>query len=113
MIGLPAGTQVWLAAGVALSAGVVATILFFQATGMVRDNPTALGAAEAMQAAEVLFAVLLGALFLGEAWPRGQALAGAGLVIIGIGLFAWVVAHNLRDRGDEQDVRALRSDRGG
>lgn len=111
--GSPSPGQVWLAAGVALSAGVVATILFFQATGMVRDNPTALGAAEAMQAAEVLFAVLLGALFLGEAWPRGQALAGAGLLIIGIGLFAWVVAHNLRDRGDEQDVRALRSDRGG
>lgn len=111
--GLPSASQVWLAAGVALSAGVVATILFFQATGMVRDNPTALGATEAMQAAEVLFAVLLGALFLGEAWPRGHALAGAALVIAGIGLFAWVVAHNLRDRGDGHDVRALRSDRGG
>ncbi|MGV8943709.1 multidrug resistance efflux transporter family protein [Thermomonas sp.] len=108
--GLPSAGQVWLAAGVALSAGVVATILFFQATGMVRDNPTALGATEAMQAAEVLFAVLLGALFLGEAWPTGQALAGAGLVILGICLFAWVVAHNLRDK---RQVRALRTDRGG
>lgn len=108
--GLPSASQVWLAAGVALSAGVVATILFFQATGMVRDNPTALGAAEAMQAAEVLFAVLLGALFLGEAWPQGLALAGAALVIFGIALFAWVVAHDLRDA---RQVQALRSDRGG
>lgn len=108
--GLPSASQVWLAAGVALSAGVVATILFFQATGMVRDNPVALGAAEAMQAAEVLFAVVLGALFLGEAWPHGTALAGAAVVIAGIGLFAWVVAHDLRDA---QQVRALRSDRGG
>jgi hypothetical protein len=44
-----ADSQVWLAAGVALSAGIIATILFFQATGMVRDLPAALGAAEAMQ----------------------------------------------------------------
>ncbi|MFS8138210.1 MAG: multidrug resistance efflux transporter family protein, partial [Thermomonas sp.] len=107
--GLPSAGQVWLAAGVALSAGVIATILFFQATGIVRDNPVALGAAEAMQAAEVLFAVLLGALFLGEAWPRGLALVGAGVVILGIGLFAWVVAHDLRDA---RQVRALRTDRG-
>ena len=39
---------------VALSAGVIAKILFFQATGMVRDAPVALGAVEAMQAAELL-----------------------------------------------------------
>src|SRR5690606_7657219 len=47
--GPPTLAQVWLAAGVALSAGVIATILFFQATGMVRDQPLALGAVEAMQ----------------------------------------------------------------
>lgn len=111
--GPPSSSQLWLSAGVALSAGVVATILFFQATGMVRHNPTALGATEAMQAAEVLFAVLLGALFLGEAWPRGIALGGAALVIVGIGLFAWVVARDMRGRVDEREIRALRSDRGG
>src|SRR5690606_4043211 len=33
--GPPTVAQVWLGAGVALSAGVIATILFFQATGMV------------------------------------------------------------------------------
>jgi hypothetical protein len=96
-----------------LSAGVIATILFFEATGMVRDHPVALGAAEAMHAAEVLFAVLLGAVFLGEAWPRGVALAGTGVVNFGIGLLAWVVAQGLRARDDRPDLRALRSDRGG
>ncbi|RZA22400.1 MAG: multidrug resistance efflux transporter family protein [Lysobacteraceae bacterium] len=110
-VGPPSIGQVGLAAGVALSAGVVATILFFQATGMVRNNPTALGAAEAMQAAEVLFAALLGALFLGEAWPQGQALLGAALVVAGIALFAWVVARDAA--GDQREVQALRSDRGG
>jgi drug/metabolite transporter (DMT)-like permease len=105
--GLPSTSQVWLAAGVALSAGVIATILFFQATGMVRDNPVALGAAEAMQAAELLFATLLGVSFLHEQWPRGIALSGAALVVAGILAFAWVVA---RPR-DAIDPRALRGDR--
>lgn len=109
--GPPSPAQAWMALGVAASAGVVATILFFQATGMVRDNATALGATEAMQAAEVLFAAVLGALFLGEAWPGGRALAGAALVVAGIGLFAWIVA---RDGGrDRRAMQALRSDRGG
>ncbi len=109
--GPPPLAQLGLAAGVALSAGVIATILFFQATGMVRDNPTALGAAEAMQAAEILFATVLGVLFLGEAWPRGQALAGACVIAAGIVLFAWVVAH---DAGrDRREVQALAGDRGG
>lgn len=108
--GPPSASQVALALGVAASAGVIATILFFQATGMVRDNATALGAAEAMQAAEVLFAAMLGALFLGEAWPRGQALAGAALVVAGIVLFAWIVAHDARRSAREAE--ALRSDRG-
>ena len=108
--GPPSSSQLMLALGVAVSAGVIATILFFQATGMVRDNATALGAAEAMQAAEVLFATLLGVAFLGEAWPRGQALAGAALVIAGIVLFAWIVAHDAR-RG-AREAEALRTDRG-
>ena len=95
----------------AISAGVIATILFFQATGMVRDNATALGAVEAMQAAEVLFAMLLGVLFLGEAWPRGQSLFGAVLVMAGIALFAWVVACDATR--DQRKVQALRSERGG
>jgi len=109
--GPPPASQLWLAAGVALSAGVIATILFFQATGMVRDSPTALGAAEAMQAAEILFATLLGVLFLGEAWPRGAALAGACVVALGIVAFAWVVARE--GRPGPREMQALRSDRGG
>jgi len=90
--GAPPPAQVWLAGGVALGAGVIATILFFQATGMVRDVPAALGAAEAMQAAELLFASVLGALFLHEDWPHGLALSGAALVIGGIVGFAALVA---------------------
>lgn len=108
--GLPPASQVGLAAGVALSAGVIATILFFQATGMVRNQPVALGAAEAMQAAELVFAMVLGGLFLHEPWPEATALAGAGLVILGIIVFAVVVARS--SSAPAQAVKALRSDRG-
>jgi drug/metabolite transporter (DMT)-like permease len=108
--GIPSAAQAWLAAGVALSAGVIATILFFQATGMVRDNPAALGAAEAMQAAELLFATVLGVAFLHEAWPRGVAVWGAVLVVLGIVAFALLVAR--RSAGSLPRTRALRTDRG-
>ncbi|HST45276.1 MAG TPA: multidrug resistance efflux transporter family protein, partial [Luteimonas sp.] len=102
--GVPDMAQVWLAGGVALSAGVVATILFFQATGMVRGQPAALGAVEAMQAAELLFASVLGAWWLHEAWPRGLSLAGAALVVAGIVAFAWLVARPAGGRAPHGDA---------
>ncbi len=108
--GAPSQSQVLLAGGVALSAGIIATILFFQATGMVRNQPAALGAAEAMQAAELLFAMALGVLFLREQWPEGIALWGALVVIGGIGGFAWLVARPAA--GDDARTCALGSDHG-
>lgn len=94
--GPPPTSQVLLAGGVALGAGIVATVLFFRATGLVRRDPVALGAAEAMQAAEILFATLIGAAWLGEPWPRGAALAGAVLVVAAIVLFSALAARSRR-----------------
>lgn len=108
--GPPGMEQVLLAGGVALGAGVVATVLFFKATGLVRRDPTALAAAEAMQAAEIVFATLIGALWLGEAWPRGIALAGTGVVVVGIVLFSVAAARAAVPVA--RRVQALRSDRG-
>ena len=108
--GPPPASQVWLSAGVAVSASVVAMILFFEATGMVRDNPVALGAVEGMQAAELLVTMLLGVLFLHEAWPRGIALWGVVVIVIGIAAFAWIVARP--PPGTRPDPRVLRTDRG-
>lgn len=108
--GAPPVDQVLFAAGVALGAGVIATVLFFQATGMVRNDPTALAAAEAMQGAEILFATLIGAVWLGEAWPQGRALWGAAVVIVGIVAFSVVAARAAA--GDRQATQELRGDRG-
>lgn len=90
--GSPPSSQIFLAAGVALFAGVIATILFFEATGMVRHDPVALGAAEAMQGAEPLFALVIGTVWLDEPWPSPTSLAGTALVTAGIAAFTWLVA---------------------
>ncbi|WP_243708122.1 multidrug resistance efflux transporter family protein [Luteimonas arsenica] len=108
--GAPPVEQVWLAGGVALSAGVIATILFFQATGMVRNNPTALGAVEAMQGSELLFAILIGTLFLHEPLPGIVGLLGGLLIVGGIVAFAWLVARPAA--GSPARARALRTDKG-
>ncbi|WP_108473061.1 DMT family transporter [Rhodanobacter thiooxydans] len=108
-IGPPTWREALLAAGVALSSGTIATILFFRATDMVRSEPTALAAVEAMQAAELLFATLLGAWFLGEAWPHGYAAIGALAIVVGIALFGWSSGRGAA--GHDEEVRALRGDR--
>ena len=108
-IGPPTLREALLAGGVALSSGTIATVLFFRATDMVRREPTALAAVEAMQAAELLFATLLGVLFLGETRPHGYALFGALAIILGIALFGWVSGRGAA--GNDEALRALRSDR--
>lgn len=108
--GWPSGSQTLLAAGVALFAGTIATVLFFHATGMVKNDATTLGAVEAMQAAEILFSTVLGVWFLSEAWPHGWAAIGAGLVMLGIVGLSLVVAADAA--GNERRTQALESDRG-
>ncbi|WP_426285069.1 multidrug resistance efflux transporter family protein [Luteibacter sp. E-22] len=102
-IGPPSLREVLLASGVALSSGVIATVLFFHATERVGRQPTALAAVEAMQAAELLFATAIGAVFLGEAIPGTLAATGAVAIIVGIGLFAWVSGKEAAP-GDDSDA---------
>lgn len=87
--GPPPLSQVAQAGGVAISAGVIATVLFFEATGRVRHDPTALGAVEAMQGSELLFATLMGVTFLGEPWPQGWTMVGAGVILLGLVGLGW------------------------
>ena len=108
-LGPPTLREALLAGGVALSSGTIATVMFFRATDMVRREPNALAAVEAMQAAELLFATLLGVLCLDEAWPHGYALLGALAIIVGIALFGWISGRGTA--GNDEAVRILRSDR--
>ena len=108
--GVPPLSQVALAAGVALFAGTIATILFFHATAMVQDDAAALGAVEAMQAAEILFSTVLGVALLGEAAPHGIALGGA--LVVALGIVALGVLVGRRSAGNDRATKVLRTDRG-
>lgn len=109
-VGPPSLREALLAGGVALSSGVIATVLFFRATDMVRSEPTSLAAVEAMQAAELLFATVIGACFLDEAWPHGFSALGALMIVVGIALFGWISGRSAA--GHDEAVRTLRTDRG-
>ncbi|WP_266158809.1 DMT family transporter [Dyella silvatica] len=108
-VGPPGLREMLLAGGVALSSGVIATVMFFRATDMVQREPGALAAVEAMQAAELLFATVLGALFLHEAWPHGYAALGALAIMLGIALFGLISGRDAA--GDAEAVSVLRGDR--
>ncbi len=108
--GPPPLSQVLLAGAVALFTGTIATILFFRATGMVRNDPAALGAVEAMQAAELLFSSALGVALLGEPAPHGFAALGALLVVAGIVGLGWLVGRG--GSADAQAADAVATDRG-
>ncbi|HEX5581406.1 MAG TPA: multidrug resistance efflux transporter family protein [Gemmatimonadaceae bacterium] len=86
--GPPAAGQVVQAGVVALSSGIVATWLFFAATDMVRRDPVALAGVEAVQAAEVAFALVLEVLILGTALPGALGLVGLAVIVAGIVAYA-------------------------
>lgn len=69
---------------VALSSGVIATVLFFKATQLAAHNMRDLAAVEATQSMEVVFSVLLSLLFLGHALPTPIQLLGLALMVGGI-----------------------------
>lgn len=88
--GLPSGNQLIQSLIVALSSGVIATILFFTATDMTEGNVHRLAAVEATQSGEVLFALLGEILILHGPFPTTWSLAGMLLVILGMILHSFL-----------------------
>lgn len=82
--GLPAPSQCLQAFLVALLAGVIATILFFHATDLVKDNPKQLAVVEATQSGEVIFTAIMGVLILKDSMPDGYAFLGIVIILIGM-----------------------------
>jgi drug/metabolite transporter (DMT)-like permease len=81
---LPEAGQIFQTLIVAISSGVVATLLFFKATDLVRGDVHALAVVESTQAGEVFFAALGGVLAFEDRAPDPAAFAGLGLVLAGI-----------------------------
>lgn len=82
--GLPSAGQILQSLIVAVFSGVVATLLFFEATNLVKHNHKQLAVVEATQAGEVLFTLLGGCLFLGDRLPSLLGFLGIAIVTIGI-----------------------------
>ncbi len=96
---VPSAEQTMQSLLVAVFSGVIATLLFFQATDLVRGDPVRLGAVEATQAGEVLFSLAGEMLLLGALWPDPLSLAGLALVITGMAVHS-LYGHKKLANGD-------------
>ncbi|MER2060321.1 MAG: multidrug resistance efflux transporter family protein [Niallia sp.] len=83
-VGLPGKQQVGQSAIVAVFSGIIATVLFFAATDLVKDNMVKLGAVEATQSLEILFALLGEVIFLSAHLPSLISFLGICLVMFGM-----------------------------
>ncbi|MGC7872524.1 DMT family transporter [Desulfosporosinus sp. SYSU MS00001] len=87
--GLPSHQQVIQSLIVALSSGVIATVLFFTATDLSRGDLHKLAAVEATQSGEIIFS-LLGEIFILKGnYPSIISIIGIGLVILGMTLHSF------------------------
>ncbi|MBE4909559.1 multidrug resistance efflux transporter family protein [Bacillus luteolus] len=83
-VGLPSSSQVLQSLVVALSSGVVATVLFFYATDLVKEDQSKLAAVEATQSSQIIFVLFGEMLILSEALPNYQSIIGMLVIIIGM-----------------------------
>ncbi len=82
--GLPSANQVTMSLLVAIFSGVIATILFFKATDMIKNNPKQLAIIEATQSGEVIFSLLGGIIISGDPVPSMVGFIGLGFILFGM-----------------------------
>ncbi|MDF2902681.1 MAG: hypothetical protein K0S25_319 [Bacillus sp. (in: firmicutes)] len=89
-VGLPSKGQVIQSGGVAIFSGVIATVLFFAATDMVKGSMQKLAAVEATQSLEVLFAVIGEITVLSSPAPSVLSSFGMLFVVIGMVMHSYI-----------------------
>ena len=82
--GLPSASHALQSLGVAVLSGVIATLLFFRATDLVKHSQRQLAVVESTQSFEVLFTLLGGVLLLRDSAPDAFGWAGVGLIVLGM-----------------------------
>lgn len=82
--GAPSGSQTIQSLGVAVLSGVIATLLFFRATDLVRHSQRQLAVVESTQSFEVLFTLIGGVLLLHDSVPDTFGWIGVGLIVAGM-----------------------------
>ena len=82
--GLPSASQAIQSLGVAVLSGVIATLLFFKATDLVKESQRQLAVVESTQSFEVLFTLIGGVLLLHDSLPDTFGWVGVGLIVLGM-----------------------------
>ena len=82
--GWPSGSQLAQSAVVAACSGLLATLIFFHATALVRSRPQLLALVESTQCGEVVFSLFSGVLLLHEALPGPMGWVGLALIVGGM-----------------------------
>lgn len=82
--GWPPPTQVFQVFISAVLSGILATLLFFSATNMVKNSMSNLAIVESVQCGEVVFTMLFGVLLLGNALPGLTGWIGLALIVGGM-----------------------------
>lgn len=93
--GLPAFGQLFQSLCVALFSGVIATVLFFKATDLVKENQKQLAVIEATQSGEVIFTLILGIFFLNDEIPSLVSFIGIVLIVVGMFLNSMASKNNI------------------
>lgn len=89
-VGLPSTQQILQTIIVALSSGVIATVLFFSATDMTKGNLHKLAAVEATQSGEVVFALIGELVILHGQYPTIWSFLGMLLVVLGMIIHSFI-----------------------
>ena len=89
-VGPPSMNQAVQSGIVAISSGVIATVLFFHATDLVRGNMQKLAVVEATQSMEVLFALVGEWVILNAPLPNIISWMGILFVMVGMTLHSYV-----------------------
>jgi hypothetical protein len=87
--GFPSADQILQSFIVAISSGIIATVLFFLATNRVRHHQGKLASVEATQSTQVLFVMAGEIVLLSSPLPDGISLMGLGIIIIGMVLHSF------------------------
>ncbi|MCP1123475.1 multidrug resistance efflux transporter family protein [Bacillus sp. 3103sda1] len=89
-VGMPSKEQTIQSSLVAICSGVIATVLFFHATDMVRGNMQKLAAVEATQSMEVLFTVAEELVLLASPFPSALSWCSMFLIMLGMILHSYI-----------------------
>ncbi|MEZ4627923.1 MAG: multidrug resistance efflux transporter family protein [Eubacteriales bacterium] len=81
-MGLPSVTQI-VTLGVAVLSGVIATLLFFRATDLVKESQRQLAVVESTHVRGGLY-VIGGVLLLHDSLPDTYGWVGVGLIVLGM-----------------------------